>query len=148
MTSLADRTSIRRKATGAAVMYSALSWCFGSPAASEEFSISFEWGDFPLCTSGDPNMVKSPKFAVQGLPEGTNFIEFVLVDLDVPDFDHGGGVVSVTKDGIIEPGQFEYLSPCPPDGQHTYEWAAYAIAENTEEAETLGEAFFSRPYPE
>lgn len=133
---------------GAAGMLSLAFSCLVSAASSEEFTISFDWGDIPLCTSGNPNEVGSPQFEVQKLPRGTNFIEFVLVDLDVPDFDHGGGVVAISTDGIIEPGAFNYLSPCPPDGPHSYEWTAYAIPENTEEAATLGEAFASKVYPE
>lgn len=129
-------------------LFAALLGSFSSAAAGEEFTISFEWGNIPLCTSGSPNVVGSPEFKVSGVPAGTNFIEFVLVDLDVPDFDHGGGVVAVTKDGVVPADAFEYLSPCPPDGSHTYEWAAYAIPEDSDEAETLAEAFASREYPE
>ena len=117
-------------------------------AAAQDFAIAFEWGDIPLCTTGNPNQVPSPEFKVSGLPDGTKFIEFVLVDLDVPEFDHGGGVVELAADGVVPKGAFEYLSPCPPSGQHEYEWQAYALAENSAEAETLAEAFAARLYPE
>jgi hypothetical protein len=33
---------------------------FVTPVIASEFAISFEWGDIPLCTSGNPNVVSNP----------------------------------------------------------------------------------------
>ena len=52
--------------------------------AFAEFTISFDWGDIPLCTTGRPGKVDNPRFVVKGLPEGTTRIVFRLKDLDVP----------------------------------------------------------------
>ena len=61
-----------------------------SPAIAAEFTISFEWGDIPLCTSGQPNTVPNPKFVLSNVPEGTKFIQFMMTDLDAPSYNHGG----------------------------------------------------------
>lgn len=109
-----------------------------------DFSITFTWGDIPLCTSGYPNRVPNPRFVVKDLPAGTTSIQFRLTDLDVPGYDHGGGKVKMGTDSVIEPGAFKYKSPCPPSGSHTYEWKATAKAGG----KTLGTATARRRYPE
>ena len=69
-----------------------------------------------MCTSGNPNTVANPRFVLTDVPEGTKFLRFKLVDTNVRDFNHGGGVVAYTGQDVIEPGAFKYKSPCPPDG--------------------------------
>lgn len=112
--------------------------------AAAEFTISFEWGDIPLCTSGKPNRVGSPAFTLRGVPAGTTSIDFRLKDLDVPNYNHGGGKVKIGSDGKMPFGVFKYKSPCPPGGAHTYEWTATAKAGKT----VLGRAKAKRKYPE
>ncbi|QBF33793.1 phospholipid-binding protein [Thalassococcus sp. S3] len=112
--------------------------------ASADFSISFKWGDIPLCTSGKPNRVGNPQFVLKGVPQGTKVIEFRLKDLDVPSYNHGGGKVKVSGDGRMPAGIFKYKSPCPPSGAHTYEWTA--TAKNGRQV--LGTATARRRYPE
>lgn len=114
-----------------------------SPAAAE-FKIEFEWGDIPSCTTGNPNRVGSPAFRVSGVPEGTTEIRFKLVDLDVPQFNHGGGKIKVSQSGTLPFGIFKYKSPCPPGGVHTYEWQAVAKAGR----KTVATASARREYPE
>ncbi|WP_371229352.1 hypothetical protein [Roseovarius sp. 2305UL8-3] len=121
----------------AALMLSA-----GTVAA--EFSISFEWGDIPSCTSGRPNTVGSPAFVIKDLPAGTTSVQFRLKDLNVPNYKHGGGKVKVTGDGKMPFGVFKYKSPCPPSGAHTYQWTATAKGGG----KTLGKATAQRKYPE
>ncbi|WP_421702081.1 hypothetical protein [Aliiroseovarius sp.] len=111
--------------------------------AFAEFTISFDWGDIPLCTTGRPGKVDNPRFVIKDLPEGTTRIVFRLKDLDVPSYNHGGGKVTVNADGVIEPGAFRYKSPCPPGGSHTYEWTAKAQAGS----KTLATAKARRDYP-
>ena len=94
---------------------------------SHAFGFSFEWGDIPLCTSGTPNIVPNPIFTLRAVPDGTASIEFHLADLDVPQFDHGGGLVPYADHHVVAPGAFNYKSPCPPSGSHTYEWTATAL---------------------
>ena len=114
-----------------------------SPALAD-FKISFDWGDIPLCTSGNPNKVGSPAFVLKGLPEGTTQVQFKLKDLDVPGYNHGGGKVKVSADGKLPFGAFKYKSPCPPNGSHTYEWTATAKAGGKK----LATAKATRKYPE
>jgi hypothetical protein len=99
-----------------------------------------------LCTRGNPGTVPSPAFTVKDVPEGTAFIRFKLVDRDVPEFNHGGGVVAYDGGDVIAAGQFKYKQPCPPDGAHRYEWTA--TAQTKKNGGKLGVAKAARPYPE
>ena len=121
---------------------------FASPAIASAFSISFEWGDIPLCTSGQPNTVPNPRFVLSNVPEGTKFIQFTMKDLDAPHYNHGGGTVEYTGSNIIEPGAFTYLSPCPPGGIHRYQWTATAKKKTGPSSGSLGKAQATRSYPE
>ncbi len=115
-----------------------------TPALPGDFSFSFTWGDIPLCTSGHPRRVPSPRFVVSNLPEGTDRIVFRLKDLDAPAYNHGGGKVAIDRDGVIPAGAFTYKSPCPPGGVHRYEWRATA----KHGAKVLARARARRNYPE
>jgi hypothetical protein len=116
----------------------------GIPASA--FEIDFTWDGLKSCTSGTPNTVANPRFALKDVPEGTKFIRFKLVDTNVRDFDHGGGVVAYTGQDAIDPGAFKYKSPCPPDGAHKYEWTA--TAQTKKSGGKLGTAKAARNYPE
>ncbi len=94
--------------------------------AAHAFDVSFDWGDIPRCTSGNPNRVASPQFEVGGLPEGTTALRFKLADQNAP-FDHGGGTVAYAGGDAIPSGAFRYMSPCPPSGKHTYVWTVTAL---------------------
>ncbi|MEM7596068.1 MAG: YbhB/YbcL family Raf kinase inhibitor-like protein [Pseudomonadota bacterium] len=115
-------------------------------AAHADMSMSFNWGNIPLCTSGKPNRVGNPAFAMKGVPAGTTKIVFKMKDLDVPSYNHGGGTVSVemSGNGTIPAGVFKYKSPCPPNGKHTYQWTATAKFGS----KTLATAAAQRKYPE
>lgn len=117
-------------------------------AQAADFKISFTWDGLKLCTSGSPNVVPNPAFVVKGLPAGTQIVQFRLVDLDVPGYDHGGGAVAMTKDGKVPSGAFRYKSPCPPNGKHTYEWTAVAKSKKGFGGKKLGTAKARRKYPE
>jgi phosphatidylethanolamine-binding protein (PEBP) family uncharacterized protein len=49
------------------------------------FSISFKW-------CGGP----SPVFSLSGVPNGTKTLQFHMLDLDAPNYNHGGGNVAYT----------------------------------------------------
>jgi hypothetical protein len=112
--------------------------------ASAEMRFSFTWGDIPRCNTGRPNIVGSPRFVIEDVPEGTTSIEFRLRDLDAPGYNHGGAKLKMTRDGAVPFGAFKYKSPCPPGGVHTYEWTATARAGN----QVLAQARARRSYPE
>ena len=115
-----------------------------SPAVA--FDIGFDWAGLKSCTNGSPNTVANPAFVLTGVPEGTKFIRFKLVDLNFPAFDHGGGTVAYSGQPVIEPGAFKYKSPCPPGSQHKYQWTA--TAQSKKSGGKLGTAKVVRMYPE
>ena len=125
-------------------MIAAAAISFAVPASA--FEIAFTWDGLKSCTSGSPNTVANPRFVLTDVPEGTKFIRFKLVDTNVRDFDHGGGVVAYSGQDVIEPGAFKYKSPCPPNGAHKYEWTA--TAQSKKSGGKLGTAKASRTYPE
>lgn len=116
-----------------------------SKAVAADFSFSFSWGDIKRCTSGNPNTVFNPKFVIKNLPAGTSQVQFRLKDLNAPSYNHGGGRVSITNSGTVPSNVFKYKSPCPPGGQHTYEWTAIARDAN---GKKLATARAQRKYPE
>ena len=117
-----------------------------SAAPALAFEVSFSWEGLSLCTSGNPNNVTNPSFTLESVPEGTKFIRFRLTDRDVPGYNHGGGVVPWNGEATVPPGMFNYKSPCPPNGVHTYEWTATAMTKKN--GGKLGEARAQRQYPE
>ncbi len=116
----------------------------GHSAAADaaEFSFSFEWGNIPSCTSGSPNTVPNPIFGFSGVPTGTKKIKMHLLDVNVG-YDHDGGIIPYAGENVIQPGVFEYASPCPPNGAHTYEWTALAV---DGDGKTIAEARASKDY--
>ncbi|MBZ0123165.1 MAG: hypothetical protein K8F31_04705, partial [Roseovarius sp.] len=75
-------------------------------AAAAEFAISFQWGATPACNTGRAKTVGSPQFVVRGLPPGTDSVEFRMKDLDAPRYNHGGGKVSMSRNGTVPAGAF------------------------------------------
>lgn len=115
-----------------------------APASAGAFEIGFDWGNIPRCTSGNPNTVGSPAFTVRNAPAGTAQILFKLVDLDVPSYNHGSGVVPYNGGAKVDAGAFRYKSPCPPNGSHTYQWIATAYDAG---GKGLARATAERDYP-
>lgn len=126
------------------LVLSLIALCMTAGSAQAEFSISFTWAGLAPCTSGRPSTVPSPAFILRDLPAGTTEVRFRLVDLNVPQFNHGGGRVGLNQGGQLPPGVFRYKSPCPPNGAHTYEWRVEARSGNR----VLGTAAARRRYPE
>jgi len=118
---------------------------FSSASGANEFSFTFDWGDIKKCTTGNPNRVANPIFTLVNVPEGTTEIKFRLTDLDVRSYNHGGGKVEYTGENVIQPGAFKYKSPCPPNGQHTYQWKASL---KDADGNKLGTAKAEKIYPE
>ena len=125
------------------VLITGLACLMASPASA--FSIEFNWEGLKLCNSGNPNRVSNPKFKLKDVPAGTAYIRFQLKDRDVPSYNHGGGVVAYNGQKTIEPGAFKYKSPCPPGGQHTYEWTA--TAQKKKNGGKLSRAKAAKKYP-
>ena len=115
---------------------------------ASEFKIQFDWSGLKLCTSGNPDRVSNPQFVISGLPEGTEYVQFKLVDRDVPGYNHGGGTVKISADGKVPSDAFKYKSPCRPNGSHKYQWTATAKNKKGWGAKKLGVAKATRKYPE
>jgi hypothetical protein len=116
---------------------------FSLPVVADGFSFTFEWGNIPSCSDGSPNDVTNPIFTLSNVPTGAKTIDFELIDLDV-DYDHEGGTATLSGSNIIQPGAFEYKSPCPPDGSHVYEWTATVKNAN---GDKIGKATSEKEYP-
>src|SRR5690348_11989600 len=89
--------------------------------AQAKFAVDFTWEGTASCF--DP---KSPPFSLSGVPAGTKVLRFAMKDLDAPSFPHGGGSVPYSGQNRIERGAFAYKGPCPPQGQHRYQWTIEA----------------------
>lgn len=109
------------------------------------FEMSFVWGPLKACKSGRVT-VNSPEFTLKDVPEGTQFIRFKMVDKDYTKANHGGGVVAWAGGAKVPAGAFKYVSPCPPNGSHTYEWTA--TAQSKKNGGKLGETKAQRQWPE
>ncbi|WP_417418098.1 phospholipid-binding protein [Hoeflea sp.] len=115
-----------------------------SQAQAADFKIGFSWGNLKKCTTGRPRTVSNPKFSLKGVPKGTKTIRFVMKDLNVPSYRHGGGKAKYSGGSSIPSGAFKYKSPCPPNGKHTYQWTATAIGDG---GKKLATAKARRSYP-
>ena len=126
------------------VILSAVILQIRAPAIADDFSVSFEWGDIPRCTSGNPFTVDNPIFTLSNVPEETVEIRFKLRDMDAPSYNHGGGTAEYIGEDVIQPGAFRYKSPCPPSGRHRYRWKATA---KNADGDVLAEAKSIKQYP-
>jgi phosphatidylethanolamine-binding protein (PEBP) family uncharacterized protein len=93
----------------------------GVADSQSRFAVDFTWAGTTACF--DP---KSPPFSLSGVPAGTKTLTFAMQDLDAPNFPHGGGSVPYRGQSRIERGAFTYKGPCPPQGQHRYQWTVAA----------------------
>ena len=89
--------------------------------AQSKFVVDFTWEGTASCF--DP---KSPPFSLSGVPAEAKVLRFAMKDLDAPSFPHGGGSVPYSGQNRIERGAFAYKGPCPPSGQHSYQWTVEA----------------------
>jgi phosphatidylethanolamine-binding protein (PEBP) family uncharacterized protein len=91
------------------------------PAEAAGFSIRFSWAGIPACKT------ISPAFTLTGVPKGTKRLSFVMTDLEVPTFHHGGSTIAYTGDAVAR-GAITYTGPCPPRGErHDYRWTVEAL---------------------
>jgi hypothetical protein len=74
------------------------------------FVVTPSWDGIKAC-SGQPISSPSPAFSMSGVPAGTAELEFRMVDLDAPRFNHGGGKVRYTGQARIAPGAFQFHQP-------------------------------------
>ena len=111
----------RRSMFRAVALFLAVVGASASLAQAPGFRVDFSWEGTGACF--DP---KSPAFTVSGVPAGTTRLTFAMRDLDAPTYPHGGGTIAYTGQPEVARGAFAYRGPCPPAGQHTYEWTVEA----------------------
>ena len=106
-----------------------------STADASAFSMNFRW-----CGSG------SPAFSLTDVPKGTTTLQFHMIDLNVPSFNHGGGTVAYKGQSTIPCGALTNSTPpSPPSGSHSYRITVTAFGAGNAE---LGTATFMRKFPE
>jgi phosphatidylethanolamine-binding protein (PEBP) family uncharacterized protein len=116
------------------LIFCAVGLLVASTVNASAFSVSFRW-----CGSG------SPAFSLSGVPKGTTSLQFHMVDLDVPSYNHGGGSVPYKGQTTIACGALtNYSPPSPPSGSHSYQFTVTAFNGSN----TLGTATFMRKFPE
>ena len=108
-------------------------------AQAAAFSADFTWDGTGSCFDA-----KSPPFSLAGVPSGTKQLTFLMKDLDAPTFVHGGGSVTFTGQNQVGRGAFSYKGPCPPSGQHTYQWTVQA---QDAAGKTLATATVAKKFP-
>lgn len=117
------------------LIFSTIALLVATTANASAFSASFQW-----CGGG------SPVFSLSGVPNGTTSLQFHMVDLDVPSYNHGGGSVQYIGKLTVPCGALtNYTPPSPPSGSHSYQFTvtAYGSSHNL-----LGTATFTRKFPE
>jgi phosphatidylethanolamine-binding protein (PEBP) family uncharacterized protein len=106
-----------------------------STADASAFSMNFRW-----CGLG------SPVFSLSGVPTGTATLQFHMVDLQVPSYNHGGGTVPYKGQSTVPCGALtDYSPPSPPSGSHSYQITVTALGRRSS---NLGSASFTREFPE
>ena len=114
--------------------------CDDSPRAqTPRFAVDVIWEGSKFCF--DP---QSPPFTLSGIPAGTRQFHFAMKDLDAPNFVHGGGTVAYDGQPRIPRGAFTYRGPCPPQGQHRYQWTVEA---QDAAGKTLAAAAITKNFP-
>ncbi|MBB4305398.1 hypothetical protein GGD81_004474 [Rhodobium orientis] len=107
-----------------------------SPASA--MSLGFSWGPTKKCFDS-----KSPPMRVGKVPKGTRKLRFRMVDLNAPNYPHGGGTVAWSGKRNIPYGAFRYKGPCPPS-RHTYQFTVEALGAGNK---VLGRAKARRAFP-
>jgi hypothetical protein len=120
------------------VMIGALIGAAALPSTASAMGLSFSWSGTTACGSSPP------AFTLSGVPKGTSQLAFNMVDLNLPSFQHGGGSIAYHGNNRIPGGSFSFTGPCPPSGQHTYQWTVKALDAN---GKVLATASASRPFP-
>jgi phosphatidylethanolamine-binding protein (PEBP) family uncharacterized protein len=106
-----------------------------STADASAFSMSFRW-----CGLG------SPVFALNSVPKGTTTLQFHMIDLQVPSYNHGGGTVAYKGQSTVACGALtNYSPPSPPSGSHSYQITVTAFGPGNS---NIGSASFTRAFPE
>ena len=99
--------------------------CAGAKVAPDaaDLGVDFSWENTKPCSR------VSPVIHVADFPVQTTWFKVSLKDLDVPDWNHGGGKFANDDSGVIPAGALKegYSGPCPPGGSHRYQFTVKAV---------------------
>ena len=98
--------------------------------------VSFDFEAKHACTSRSALSRLSPEITLTGVPAGTAFLQFKMVDLDFRPANHGSETLEYTGSVIGEGELKSYVGPCPPN-QHRYTMTFKAL--NADKSLILGE---------
>ena len=116
--------------------------CEKRAAEVTEIKVSFEWNP-----KGMP-LTANPEIRMEGVPATTHHFLVELIDLDLKNFNHGGGTYPYTGTPVIPAGKLKgyYLGPHPPVGVvHQYRFTVKAMDVNER---VIGVGRQTRAFPE
>jgi phosphatidylethanolamine-binding protein (PEBP) family uncharacterized protein len=103
------------------ILLAAIITLAATTSALADMKTSFDWGPTKKCFDS-----KSPPIKVSGVPAGTKQLDIRMMDMDAPDYNHGGGKVAYTGQTDLPYGAFSYTGPCPPMA-HKYRFTVKAL---------------------
>ena len=111
------------------------------PKDAARMGVAFSWEGIEACTH------TSPEIRVTNIPDGTEVLEVKLTNLDVPEWNQGGGKVEYGGSELIPAGALDigYNGPCPPPGQ-TYKYEFSVLAMDAEDG-VIGFGEARQPFP-
>jgi len=111
--------------------------CLASPAVAA-MSTSFQWGPTGKCFDS-----KSPPMSFSGIPDGTVKLDIRMIDLNAPDYNHGGARIDYSGQKSLPYGAFRYRGPCPPT-PHKYRFTIKAL---DAKGKVLAKAAVAKTFP-
>lgn len=93
------------------------------PTDAAKMDVAFSWEGIQTCAH------ESPEIRVSNIPDGTAELQVKLKNVNVPEWNQGGGNVKNDGSGIIPAGSLNlgYNGPCPAGGRNTYEFTVMAV---------------------
>lgn len=110
------------------------------PKDAAKMEITFSWEGIKACTH------ESPEIQVSNIPDGTKDLQVKLKNLNLPAWNHGGGIVTHDGSGLIPAGYLSvgYNGPCPPNQRNKYEFSVMAL---NAEGVIIGFGKAMQPFP-
>lgn len=111
------------------------------PKDATKIVVEFSWEGIEACTHD------SPEIRVSNIPDGTEALLVKLANVNVPEWNQGGGKIDFNGSAIIPAGALKigYNGPCPPPGQ-TYKYEFSVMAVDAEDV-VIGFGKARQPFP-
>jgi phosphatidylethanolamine-binding protein (PEBP) family uncharacterized protein len=107
--------------------------------SANALTVAVDWTGTAKCFD-----TQSPVFKLKGVPKSAKQLRFAMMDLNAPNYPHGGGTVSYSGQAQLSKGAFRYTGPCPPDGVHQYHWTVEALDAS---GQTIDSGKVTAPFP-